>query len=262
MLTNDQILEGIENSLKRDFEEIYKVKYNPNTKGHGYEKIVSEFLETYLGNFFNFYVRVPIYDSDLKCRKIFRDIENEFDVVVTYKTSIPRIAFEIKGTAFIPYDTVAFVIEVKQDLTKEHLQDDSRKLKKLGMLKLATNSRQIGINTDFGMKRPMRILFYYEKHIEESFLWETIKKFDDTIDFLLILSENKLFLNKHLPVTKRVVRDLGLSEAFSVIEQKYPFLKLMYYVTLSIRYPFMANAWTLFENLFNSVNSKARSTLS
>ena len=251
MLTNNQILEGIEDSLKKDFEEIYKVTFNPNTKGHGYEKVVSDFLKKYLENFFSFYVRVPIYDSDLKCREIFKDIENEFDVVVTYKTSLPRIAFEIGETAFIPYDTVAFVIEVKQDLKKETLQGDLGKLKKLGMLKLANNSRRIGINTDFGLERPLRILFYYRKHIDDSYLWETIKEFDETVDFLVILSENKVFLNKHLPITKKVANDLGHSEVVSALEQKYPFLMLMYYVTLSIRYPFMANAWALFEKLFS-----------
>jgi hypothetical protein len=72
---------------------------------------------------------------------------------------------------------------------------------------------------------------------------------------LVIHSEDKLLLNKHLPITKQIVLDLkGVSER-SAIEQSHALMKFMYYLTMSVNYSMIVNAWGIFETLFSSSQS-------
>lgn len=135
MPDKSEILKKIQAGFREEFDKIREMRYNPNTKGYDYEKILKEFYEQYLGNLFNFYTRVPLYDKELKCKNILRNEENEFDVVATYKNALPKIVLQRGKTPFIPYDSTAFITEVKQTLTKSNLNKDLKKLGKLSMLK-------------------------------------------------------------------------------------------------------------------------------
>lgn len=253
-LDKSEILGSIEANLRKEFDRVHQMHYNPNTKGHDYEEILKAFYEKYLGNLFNFHTRVPIYDSELKCQSIFRNGENEFDVVTTYKNTLPRIILEAGKTPFIPYDSTAFITEVKQTLTKSNFDKDLGKLGKLSKLKLGENVRlpKLGVvHTQFRLGRPLRILFYYEKEMKDALIWQHLRRSEDTCDFLVIFRKNWTVLNSHLPIAKQISSDLKKPEGRPALEQIYPLTKLMYYLTLSIEYPIMVNAWGIFETLFS-----------
>jgi len=224
---------------------------NPNTKGYDYEDIVEEFFKKYLGNFFDFYRRVPIYDANLEFRKLFKDEENEFDLVAAYKNALPKIVMSIHKRAVISYDAVAFVTEVKQTLTKPHLENDMDKLRRLSLLKLGQNVFIPPIRTPFSLARPLRILFYFEREIDEKLLWGSLVKSEHWCDFLVIADENKVFLNRHLPITKQIVADLKRQPESSVLQPTHALMKLMYYLTMTVQYPMLVNAWGIFEKLFS-----------
>jgi len=211
MSNKPEMLDRIEKSLENDFKLIRGTYYNPNSKGYDYEDTLAEFLKKYLGNFFTFFIRVPIYDEKIDSENIFTAKENEFDVVATYNNALPKTVFEFRKRRFVPYDATAFIIEVKQTLTKSNLNKDLEKLRKLSMLKLGGNVYIPSIKTPFSIGRPARILFYYEQ----------------------------------------IVNDLGASPNRSVLEQSHALLKLMYYLTMSVQYPIIVNAWGIFETLFS-----------
>ena len=251
MTTSANILESIETELKQQFEKIRKLNCNQNTKGYSYEKILEQFYDRYLGGFFSFHTRVPIIDANLEYETIFESGQNEFDVVATYKNALPRIIFEVQGTSFIPFDATAFITEVKQTLNKNSLEKDLAKMDKLAKIALGVYVHLPRIQTQYSIARPIRILFYYQKEIDERLIWEYLEKFKDACDFLVMLDQNKVLLNRHLPITKKIVEDLKGSEGRSVIDQSYPLLKLMYFLTMTVDYPMVVNAWEVFERLFS-----------
>ena len=126
-----KFLEGIENGLKSEFNNLRDKHFNTNTKGYEYEKILKDFLASYFGGIYDFHVRVPLVDIELEALSVFSSSENEFDVVATYKTVVPRIVLKVHETSFLPYDAVAFIAEVKQTVTKAGLESDLKKFDKL-----------------------------------------------------------------------------------------------------------------------------------
>jgi len=251
MSNKPEMLDRIEKSLENDFKLIRGTYYNPNSKGYDYEDTLAEFLKKYLGNFFTFFIRVPIYDEKIDSENIFTAKENEFDVVATYNNALPKTVFEFRKRRFVPYDATAFIIEVKQTLTKSNLNKDLEKLRKLSMLKLGGNVYIPSIKTPFSIGRPARILFYYERKMKDKLLWDTLAKSRDWCNFLVVCNENKLVLSPHVPIVKQIVNDLGASPNRSVLEQSHALLKLMYYLTMSVQYPIIVNAWGIFETLFS-----------
>ncbi|MGA2308045.1 MAG: DUF6602 domain-containing protein [Candidatus Bathyarchaeia archaeon] len=251
MRTSSTILGSIEANLKHEFERIRNLNYNQNTKGYSYEKILKEFYTQYLGGIFDFYTRVPLIDAGLEYETIFAPGENEFDVVATYRNAMPRMVLEVQGTSFIPYDATAFITEVKQTLTKSSLKEDLEKLGKLSKMKLGGNVHLPNVATPYSIGRPIRILLYYQREIDEGVLWKMLEESKDVCDFLVMFDQNKAFLNGNLPITKRIVADLKQTEGRSAVDQSYPLLKLMYFLTLSVEYPMVVNAWGVFENLFS-----------
>jgi len=116
-----KILDNIDFTLRNRFNEIRRQHFNPNTKGYEYEKIVAKFFEEYLGGVLDFHVRAALIDSDLKAFEVFSYGENEFDVIATYKSASPRIVLKVGDVKYIPFDSVALLIEVKQTLNKNNL---------------------------------------------------------------------------------------------------------------------------------------------
>ena len=86
-----RLLDGIEQELRNRFNELRKQKYNSNTKGYDYEKILKEFFEYYIGGAFDLIIRVGTLDSELKVMSVLKPAENEFDVVALYKNAVPRL---------------------------------------------------------------------------------------------------------------------------------------------------------------------------
>ena len=241
-----KLLEATEEELKSRFYKLREKHFNRNTKGYEYEKILKAFLEPYLGGLFDFHIRVPLIDSEMEILSTFSLDENDFDVVCTYKTAIPKIVFKAYETSFLPYDAVAFIVEVKQTLTKTSLEDDLKKLDKLHKLEVG---KRFGVHfsTKYSIQRPLRILFYYESDIAEETLLVLQKKYQNAWDFITILMDGTIFGNPSMPIIGERLKTGKIAVAKS-----HPLLRLMLYTTTSLPCPPIVNTWSLFINLLST----------
>lgn len=153
------LMEAINRKMKDEFERYEKIHYNPNKKGADYEKVVSSMLKDYIGSMFNFHERAQLIDVEMKYLDIFEKGSNETDVVATFKNASPNLILKIQDTAFVPYDAVAFIIEVKARMDKTSLAADLDKLEKIAKLPLAEGRFGISIGGQYNIERPLRILF-------------------------------------------------------------------------------------------------------
>ena len=238
-----KLLESVEGELRDKFRRLRKMHYNPNTKGYSYENILKDFLELYLGGIYDLHLRVPIIDFELKTSEIFSSGENEFDVVSTYKTAVPRIVFKAEETAFVPYDAVAFLMEVKQTLNKGALKKDLEKLDKLNELHLGDRFG-VTIGGGFNIQRPLRALFYYESEISDKTLLEMLNKYRSAWDLTMVFDDNMILANPLLPIIGK-----GTPATEIAVSKRYPLLQSMFIITASLPYPPIVNAWSLFMNL-------------
>lgn len=238
-----KLLESVERELRDKFNQLRNLHYNPNTKGYSYEKALKDFLELYLGGIYDFHVRVPIIDFELETFAVFSSGENEFDIVSTYKTAIPRIVFKAEETAFVPYDAVAFITEVKQTLNKGALKKDLRKLDKLNKLRLGKRFG-VTIGGDFNIQRPLRALFYYESEISDKTLLELLNKYESAWDLTIVLEDDMILANPSLPIIGK-----GALVTEIAVSKRYPLLQSMFIITASLPYPTIVNAWSLFVEL-------------
>lgn len=234
-----KLLEAIGDNLKAEFHKLRDLHYNPNTKGYSYEKVLKDFLESYLGGIYDFHIRVPLVDIDLDVYSVFSSGENEFDVVSTYKTAIPRIILKAGATPFLPYDCVAFVVEVKQTVDSSALEKDLKKLDKLARLKLGKRFG-VSIGGRFNIKRPLRILFYYDSEIADTTALRMLNSYGNAWDVMIIFMDDSIFVNPQLPIVK--------PDRISV-SKRYSLLQLMFVIASSIPYPPVVNAWSVFDKL-------------
>lgn len=239
-----KLLEAIDESLRNKFHELRGKHFNPNTKGYEYEGALKDFLESYLGGVYDFHVRVPIIDFNLEVYSIFntKKGENEFDVVSTYKTAVPKIILKAGATPFIPYDCVAFIVEVKQTLDSSALEKDLKKLDKLAKLKLGERFG-VMIGGKFNVRRPLRILFYYESEIADATALKMLSNYGNAWDLMTVFMDDLVFANPQLPMIE-VDRIL--------ISHRHPLLQLMFVTTVSLPYPPIVNAWSLFHNILRT----------
>lgn len=246
-----QYLEVIEVQLKNKFKEIRSQKYCPNTKGYDYEDVLKTFFEFYLSGGFEFFTRVGILDNQLKVNKILKPIENEFDVVAIYKKSVPRIVMHRS----VPYDSVAFITEVKQTLTLQTLKDDLAKLDKLS--KLPNPNNRVGMCSNyrvfsgFELGRPMRILFYYELKAKIEKVFDLLEGvYAKSWDICIILSEDIVFLNSTLPYVRHRWKKASFARNY-----EYSLLKGIFYTCAFIEGDYI-DSWAIFWNLFRSLVHK------
>lgn len=245
------LLEEMEKGLKGEFLSLRNKNFNRNKKGYEYEKILTAFLESYLNGLCEFHVRVPLFDNELESLSLFPSDKNEFDVVATFNTAIPKIIFKAQGTSFIPYDAVAFVVETKKAVTKSALESDLDKFERLSKLK--TGKTRFGITSIGGkytIKRPLRILFYYEKDINETTMFNLLKKYEKSWDLVVILEENFLIGNQALPTIGSRM-DVKTHMTFN----RFPLLYLMFFTTTSIPCPPVVITWKLFTKLIAATYS-------
>ena len=156
----ENILEAMSASVEGRFNTIRKQHYNPNVKGGGYEKIVRSFLEAYLAGRFAFYERCSLLDTKLLIGEAFTAAENEWDVVGTFRNTIPSLVLEREGAPIVPYDAVALIVAVKQTLTQDHLEKDLNRFSRLLDVEYESTKPMIGGAAT--VDHPLRILFYYE----------------------------------------------------------------------------------------------------
>src|SRR3989442_1510632 len=126
-----RLLAAIHAKITDEFRRYEGIHYNTNTKGSDYEKVVADLIKEYLDSTLIVHVRSQLIDVNMEYLTIFDRGIIEVDVVGTYRTASPNIVLKIKDTEFIPYDTVAFAMEVKEQLDKQKLEDDLIKLQKI-----------------------------------------------------------------------------------------------------------------------------------
>jgi len=205
------IIEKVENDLINKLGEAMEISSPPNIKGESYEDSISNFFETYLGSIYDFHTRVSIIDFLGLCFEKFKPTENEFDIVATYKTAVPKILLEHERQKFIPYDSVAFIIQVKQDLDKGKLKSDLEKFRKLRSLPLypgrvpASVEYPADLHAGGRNELPLSILFYIRKNISDRAMESLLREFKDYWDFLVVVEDKKLLVNY------RIVKTLGKS---------------------------------------------------
>jgi hypothetical protein len=243
-------LEKMENETRSVFDRIRQENYNDNTKGYDYENTLKEFYSLYLCSGFDFFVRRPILDINLRVESVLKR-KNEFDILATYKSAIPRLIYKIKDTNYIPYDSVAFITEVKQTLTKPNLKKDLEKFHKLDKLELGQRFKYMSF--PFLRQRPERILFYYERRANPSTILDLLsqKDFVESWDIVTILKDDILIINK----TNYVQKEIMKKDTWAM-EKKFPLLKTMMYATYPN--PYMVNSWDLIINLIRSSMHAAR----
>jgi hypothetical protein len=244
-----KLLESVESELRDKFNQLRDLHFNPGTKGYSYEIALKDFLELYLGGVYDFHVRVPIVDLQLEVFSVFSSGENEFDVVSTYKTAIPRIVLQAQKTAFVPYDAVAFLLEVKQTLNKDALDKDLRKLDKLNKLPLGKRFG-ITIGGNYNIQRPLKALFYYESEISDETMLGMLDKNRAAWDLTIVFEDDAILANPALPIIGR-----GAQVTEVAISKRYPLLQSMFIITASLPYPPIVNAWSLFVNLLKPKSS-------
>jgi len=239
------LLNSIEDQLSRRFEEIRDDKYNPNTKGYDYEEIAKIFLENYLGGAFDFSQRFGVLDIELKANSIFDPRENEFDILALYKNAVPKLVYG----RFIPYDSVAFIVEVKQTLKLDNLEKDLLKFSKLNELIVGTRfllPRPYETYSPLKIDRPVRILLYYEASIDKDKGFNLLnEKYSDSWDILLIVKEGEVYLNTTLPLVTTAFKSTEFTWG------KIPLLIMMFTTCISIHGDFV-NSWGIFWNLLRS----------
>jgi len=216
----DALLNGLNGSLVRDWEEHRRQAFNPNTKGAAYETALKNFLNGYFGDIYNIQTRTAVIDEYLNCFDIFNSGDAELDVVATFKQAVPQIIFESGDMKWVPYDGVSFVCEVKSELTSTSLEDDLEKLAKLDSLREDDRNRRFprfagrtelyvepekgekGESIDASVTDQLKCLVYDQASISESTLREKLNVDTNIWDLLLIVDENILFTSPELPFSK------------------------------------------------------------
>jgi hypothetical protein len=226
------ILSAIEKQLTDKFDGLRSEKYNQNTKGYDYEEIIRAFFEDYVCGAFEPLTRMGILDVELKVFNTLKATENEFDVVALHKDSVPRLVHR----RLVPYDSVAFIIEVKQTMTLENLEKDLVKFSKLDSLK---------VNAE---KRPLRVLFYYEAKAEHAKAFELLDKYCNSWDVCVILKENITYVS----CTNEWVSKQFKGNKF-VQDPDYPLINMMFFTCFFIQRE--NTPWLIFWNLIRSTKA-------
>lgn len=243
-----KLLDPIEKQIENRFDEIRNRVYNPNTKGFDYEEILRQFYDDYLGGPFDFLLRMGILDVELKVNSVLKPRENEFDIIAIYRNAIPRLVHN----RLIPYDSVAFITEVKQTLTSKYLRHDLEKLSKLDALKL--NVDRFGVLRSQGwipeIERPIRILLYYESALSLDKVWEILdNEYVKSWDIFVILKENITAGNS----TFRYVGEWCRNKNYNyLLNRTHPFASLIQMICNFLP-PYSINSAWLLWNLHRSI---------
>ena len=232
-----ELLDAIEKTLILEFEKIREQKYNPGTKGTDYEEVLSAFLNEYLNGAFDFFTKAGILDTECTIHNFLEERSNEFDIVAIYQNSIPKIVFERR---LIPYDSVAFIIEVKKKLTLPFIKADLEKFEKLNNIRISQKHDKSMLN------RPLRALFYCESQIDDEELKALLSDKEQSWDLCTILDKDVLILNRNLPLNKMVFKRVE-----DVWEGRNSLLKGMFYASISTKFD-ISKGWMLYWNLFRS----------
>ena len=209
----DALLDGMREKLRSQWQQHRKQSFNNNTKGAAYEKTLKRFLLEYFREIYQIETRTAVIDGNMECFELFGSGESELDVVATFQQAVPGIVFQSGDMKWVPYDGVAFICEVKSNLTKPSLKADIRKLEKVSKLDITTD--RFGRNTartrltdwdgdrtisrDVTVDHPLRCLVYDENSISTEFLLNFANENREKWDIILIVEDDLILVSPELP---------------------------------------------------------------
>lgn len=210
----EAIIQGFRTNLHSQWEQHRDHAFNANTKGAAYESALKEFLDEYFAPIYNIRTRTAVIDRELQCFDLLNPGESELDVVSVFKQAVPGIIMEAGEMGWVPYDSVAFVCEVKSKLTAPALEKDLEKFAKLSELGRQnrftsgqTGQTQMYLvddeNRESSMKttvnHQLKCLVYDEKSIDPETLLNTAMVAPEIWDLILIVEDDLLIVSPNLP---------------------------------------------------------------
>lgn len=201
------LFERIQEQLQHDWKEIRKVY--ANSKGSTYEQSLADFLTSYFGGVYDVNTKAAVIDPNLLCFDVFDFVrgDDEIDLVASFSNAKPRIVFETgkgKGKlSWVPFEGVAFICEVKSQLTKQALTDDFKKLKSISEISASLEDR-FGpmITGDYTISDPLQCLVYDKESIADETLEEILTSNYSDWHMVLIVENDVLLLNRNIPISE------------------------------------------------------------
>ncbi|WP_336363181.1 DUF6602 domain-containing protein [Halalkalicoccus salilacus] len=223
-MTIDQgewLFEKIQEQLRHDWKQWRDIY--ANSKGLTYEQSLANFLESYFGGVYDINTRVATIDSELRCFEVFNFVQgnDEIDLVASFKEAKPKIMFETGSGAgelkWVPYVAVAFICEVKSQLTKQAIESDFDKLKSISQLNPTIKNRfKASMGGKYTIWDPLQCLVYDRESIADETLDNILMKNQEHWHMVLIVENDTLILNRSLPFSEIFVPfSDGLSDGFS-----------------------------------------------
>lgn len=208
----EALLDGLQEKLRSEWQQHRKQSFNTNTKGAAYENALQGFLLEYFEGLYTIETRTAIIDRKLECFQRFDPGENEIDVVSSFRQAVPGVVFKSGEMAWVPYDGVAFLCEVKSKLTKPALEDDITKFAKVeslpiksrfdhnsGRTKLTSFDSNETIVRDLSVSHPLKCLVYDKESISGEVFFNKITETTEVWDLILIVDENLIVMSPELP---------------------------------------------------------------
>lgn len=201
----------VQEQLEREWDELRELY--ANSKGSTYEQTLKDFLDSYFGGVYDVNTKVAVIDENLVSFQEFDFVQgdDEIDLVATFAQAKPRIIFKTGGNEgelrWVPFESVAFICEVKSQLTKGSLESDFDKLESLSLISESLDDDRLGINIggDFTTTPPLHCLVYDRESIADDTLEEILKNNYENWDILLLVENDTLLLNRNIPLSETFV---------------------------------------------------------
>ena len=209
-MTNNQgewLFERIQEQLQHDWKELREIY--ANSKGSTYEQSLADFLDSYFGGVYDINTKVAAIDSELRSFDVFDFIQgdDEIDLVASFKNAKPRIIFETGSGAgelkWVPYEAVAFICEVKSQLTKQAIESDFDKLESISQLNSTIEDRfGVTVSGNYTIQDPLQCLVYDQESIADETLDDILMQNQEHWHMVLIVENDVLILNRRLPLSE------------------------------------------------------------
>lgn len=200
------LFERVQQQLSRDWEELREIY--ANSKGDTYEETLSDFLDSYFGGVYDINTKVAVIDQNLISFDVFDFVsgDDEIDLVASFSQAKPRIIFKTgdgKGELrWVPFEAVAFICEIKSQLTKQSLEDDFSKLESISRISESIDDR-FGpmIGGDYTITDPLQCLVYDRESIADDTLEDILTSNYSHWHMVLLVENDILLLNRSLPIS-------------------------------------------------------------
>lgn len=217
----EQLYSQIKSQLDRKWDEHREVLHN--SKGDRYEDSFADLLETYYGGVYDFNTKVVASDSN---REVFKQFDfngdEEIDVVATFKQSKPRVLLSLgqeeNSLKWVPFESMAFMCEIKANLTKKNLENDFKKLEPITKVSEGLEDRfGVTASGNYCVDYPLRCLVYDEESISQETMSKILENNIEFWDLILLVKKDLLIVNHKLPIADYFKNRLEKSNLFDGI---------------------------------------------